>query len=120
MDQDKIKEYYSTEIEKNRLDLDYFKLEGIRTKEIIARFLKEKNLKIVDIGGGAGFYSFCLQALGHSVSLVDLSPKNIELANQYAASHGITLESCRIGDATQLAFPDNEFDIVLLMGPLYY
>jgi len=29
MDSDKIKEYYNKEIEKNRLDLDYFKLEGI-------------------------------------------------------------------------------------------
>ena len=120
MDQKKIKEYYNNEIEKNRLDLDYFKLEGIRTKEIIARFLTSKNLKIADIGGGAGFYSFWLQSLGHRVSLVDLSPKNIDLANQYATKHKLTLESCRIGDATHLTFPDNEFDIVLLMGPLYH
>ena len=120
MDQDKINEYYGNEIEKNRLDLDYFKLEGIRTKEITARFLKTKNLKIVDVGGGAGFYSFWLQSLGHRVSLVDLSPKNIDLANHYAAKHGTTLESCSIGDATHLTFSDNEFDIVLLMGPLYH
>src|SRR5258708_19023503 len=120
MDQDKIKEYYNVEIEKNRLDLDYFKLEGIRTKEIISRFLTTKSLKIVDVGGGAGFYSFWLQSLGHHVSLVDLSPKNIDLVNDYSAKHGVRLDSCSIGDATHLTFPDNEFDIVLLMGPLYH
>lgn len=120
MDRDKIKEYYHTEIEKNRLDLDYFKLEGVRTKEIIGRFLNTKHLKITDIGGGAGFYSFWLQSLGHRVSLVDLSPKNIDLANEYAATHGVALAFCGIGDATHLAFQDNEFDIALLLGPLYH
>lgn len=120
MDSDKIREYYNKGIEKERLDLDYFKLEGIRTKEIISRFLNTKDLKIVDIGGGAGFYSFWLQSLGHRVSLVDLSPKNIDLANEYTANHGVTLEFCSTGDATRLTFQDNEFDMALLLGPLYH
>jgi ubiquinone/menaquinone biosynthesis C-methylase UbiE len=120
MERDKIKDYYNNEIESNRLNLDYFKLEGIRTKEIITRFLISNNFNIIDIGGGAGFYSFWLQSLGHRVSLVDLSPKNIELANDYAAKNSIGLESCSIGDATQLKFPDNNFDIALLLGPLYH
>jgi ubiquinone/menaquinone biosynthesis C-methylase UbiE len=120
MDNNRIKEYYNTEIEKNRLGLDHFKLEGIRTKEIISRYLRGTNLNIIDIGGGAGFYSFWLQTSGHHVSLVDLSPKNIELANEEADRSGVNLESCFTGDATQLAFPDNRFDIALLMGPLYH
>ena len=120
MERDRIREYYNSEIEKNRLNHDYFKLEGIRTKEIIGRFLTAKNLNIVDIGGGAGFYAFWLQSLGHRVSLVDLTPKNIELAMNYAAENRMTLKSCAVGDARHLEFPDNEFDIALLLGPLYH
>src|SRR5687767_2527152 len=120
MHRDQIKKFYAGEMEKDRLDLDLFKLEGIRTKEIISRFLTRQNLNILDIGGATGFYSFWLQGLGHHVSLVDLSPRNIELAKEYSQQHGIDLEACETGEATDLKFPDNQFDLVLLMGPLYH
>jgi ubiquinone/menaquinone biosynthesis C-methylase UbiE len=120
MDQNRIREYYDKGIEKNRLNLEYFKLEGIRTREIITRYLDRPGLRIADIGGGAGFYAFWLQSLGHSVSMVDLSPGNIELAKEYAAKQNITLSSCQIGDARDIPFQDNEFDVVLLLGPLYH
>jgi ubiquinone/menaquinone biosynthesis C-methylase UbiE len=120
MDREKIKQYYSHPIEKDRLETDAFYLEGVRTKEIINRYLIKENLNIVDIGGGAGYYAFWLQALGHHVSLVDLSPKNVDLANEYAEKAGIRLTSCETGDATDLKFGDNQFDIALLLGPLYH
>lgn len=120
MDSDKIKQYYSSEIEKNRLELDFFMLEGIRTKEIISRYLSKDKMNILDIGGAAGYYSFWLQEKGHRVSLVDLSPKNIELANSYSLATGIQLAHCAIGDATDLNFKEAEFDLILLCGPLYH
>jgi len=40
MDRTKIQGYYAHEIEANRLELEGFKLEGIRAKEIIERYLK--------------------------------------------------------------------------------
>ena len=84
MERIKIKNFYAQEIEANRLEREAFKLEGIRTKEIIGRYLQKNNLEILDIGGGDGFYSFWLQSMGHRVSLIDLSPKNIELANAHS------------------------------------
>jgi len=39
MSREKIKEHYEKEVEKNRLELVFFKLEGIRSKEIISRYL---------------------------------------------------------------------------------
>jgi ubiquinone/menaquinone biosynthesis C-methylase UbiE len=120
MERNKIKQYYSHEIEKARLELDVFKLEGIRTKEIIDRFLLKDKMRIADIGGGAGYYAFWLQEKGHEVSLVDLSPKNIELVNKHAANTGIRLTSSEIGDATDLHFEKEQFDLVLLLGPLYH
>jgi 2-polyprenyl-3-methyl-5-hydroxy-6-metoxy-1,4-benzoquinol methylase len=94
MDEDRIREYYNKGIEKNRLNLNYFRLEGIRTREIVSRFLNRKGLKIADVGGGAGFYAFWLQSLGHSVSMIDFSPGNIDLAREHAAEQGIALTSC--------------------------
>lgn len=120
MDRNKIKEYYSSEIEKNRLDLEIFILEGIRTKEIISRYLVKDTMNILDIGGGAGYYSFWLHEKGHQVTLVDLSPKNIELARQYSSTTGIHLTGLQTGDATALDFKNEEFDLVLLCGPLYH
>ena len=120
MDRNKIKEYYASEIEKNRLNLEIFMLESIRTKEIISRYLVKNKMKIIDIGGGAGYYSFWLQEMGHQVTLVDLSPKNIELAKQHSLSTGIRLTSIQTGDATALDFKKEEFDLVLLCGPLYH
>jgi ubiquinone/menaquinone biosynthesis C-methylase UbiE len=120
MNRDKIKKFYSMEGEKDRLRLEFFKLEGIRTKEIISRFLSKKPMDIADIGGGAGFYAFWLQASGHKVSLIDISLKNIELANEYSQKTGIQLTKCETGDATQLDIPDEQFDMVLLLGPLYH
>jgi ubiquinone/menaquinone biosynthesis C-methylase UbiE len=120
MERDKIKAFYSNEMEKDRLEQELFKLEGIRTKEIISRCLSKKNMTIADIGGGAGFYAFWLQQSGHNVSLIDLTPKNIELANEYSKKTGIQLTNCRTGDATNLDIADEQFDIVLLLGPLYH
>lgn len=120
MNSDLVKTYYNSGIEKNRLNLDIFRLEALRTKEIIDKFLTKQALNILDVGGGAGFYSFWLTELGHNVSLVDLSPKNIELADEYAKQHQLSLQTCEIGDATYLNFPDDQFDIVLLLGPLYH
>ncbi len=120
MSREKIKEHYEKEVEKNRLELVFFKLEGIRSKEIISRYLHSKNMRIADIGGGAGFYAFWLQAMGHSVTMIDLTPRNIELANEYAQKTGTQLTKCQTGDATMLDLPDKQFDLVLLLGPLYH
>src|SRR5688572_25033646 len=120
MGRDKIKDYYSQEVEANRLELEPFKLEGIRTKEIIDRYLQNDTMEILDIGGGAGYYSFWLQEKGHHVTLVDLSSTNISLAKKHSETCGLFLTKMEIGDATSLPFTNNQFDLVLLLGPLYH
>jgi 2-polyprenyl-3-methyl-5-hydroxy-6-metoxy-1,4-benzoquinol methylase len=120
MTREQIKEFYSHGMESNRLETEEFKLEGLRTKEIIGRYLTENNLNILDIGGGAGYYSYWLAGKGHQVSLVDLSPGNIELVRKHAKNSGISLKKFETGDAVSLNFPDGQFDVVLLMGPLYH
>ena len=120
MERDNIKDFYAQEVEANRLELELFKLEGIRTKEIIERYLQAGNLEVLDIGGGAGYYSFWLQGKGHNVTLVDLSPANIELARKHATATGTALKGMETGDAVRLGFSENQFDLVLMLGPLYH
>jgi ubiquinone/menaquinone biosynthesis C-methylase UbiE len=120
MERDQIKKFYAHEIEANRLESEWFKLEGIRTKEIIERYLNKDKLEILDIGGGAGYYSFWLHEKGHNVTLIDLSPKNIELVQKNSAATGRKLKKVEIGDAVNLNISDEQFDIVLMLGPLYH
>lgn len=56
MERKTIIDFYAMDIEADRLETDLFKLEGIRTKEIIERYIQKDNLEILDVGGGAGFY----------------------------------------------------------------
>jgi ubiquinone/menaquinone biosynthesis C-methylase UbiE len=121
MSKDKIIQYYTSGIEKNRFALDYFALEGFRTKSIIKRYVRDKqHLKIADIGGGTGYYAHWLQEMGHEVTLVDLTPENIHLAKSISAEKNIKLREYLVGDATNLPLPAESFDLVLLMGPLYH
>lgn len=120
MGNSEIVEYYNRGFEKDRLFVDYFQLERVRSMEIIKRYLNKQNMNIVDIGGGTGFYSFWLAEQGHNVHLIDLAPKNIEIAIEHSKETGINLNSIKLGDATKLDYNDGSFDIALLFGPLYH
>lgn len=118
MDKDIIRSYYAGGVEKERLHID--KLEGLRSKEIIQRYLPASPIDIIDIGGATGYYSFWLQQLGHRVTLFDLTPENIDSANEYAKQSGIQLTNALVGDATGMKIADEQFDMALLFGPLYH
>lgn len=117
---DEIIEYYNSGIESNRLSLGPFKLEFERTKEIILRYLKKTPSKILDIGGGMGAYSFWLSDMGHEVHLLDLVPVNIESAKKYSNESSRILWSFNVGNACDLKFESNYFDVVLMFGPMYH
>jgi ubiquinone/menaquinone biosynthesis C-methylase UbiE len=76
--------------------------------------------RVLDCGGGPGRYSIELAQRGYDVTLFDLSPECLRLAQSKAAEAGGQL-CFEQGTATDLArFADNTFDAVLLMGPLYH
>lgn len=113
-----VKNFYLNYNEDNRMVKN--KLEYIRCKEIIFRYLKKKDMSILDNGGATGAYSFWLAEKGHKVSLLDFVPKHIEIANKVEKEKGLKLDSTIVGDARKLPFNENYFDLVLLMGPLYH
>lgn len=75
--------------------------------------------KILDVGAGAGEYSLYFARQGYSVSALELSERNLSVF-QEKISDG-TPVALSAGNARDLSrYPDDHFDIVLLLGPLYH
>lgn len=93
-------------------------VEHTRTQELIRQRLAP-GARVLDVGGATGVHAAPLAADGYDVLLVDPVPDQVARA----AEHG-TFEA-RVGDARDLAgaglgLGDDEFDAVLLLGPLYH
>ena len=118
-DYSEMQDFYENRYDENKR-MGRNPLEYLRCKEIIGRYLGGEKLKIVDIGGATGAFSFWLAEKGHIVSLLDYTPSHIEQAEEKSASGSIKLHACDCGDARNLPYADEKFDMVLLMGPLYH
>ncbi len=124
---EKIKNYYKHFDEKNRLKNDNSgKLEFLLTMDILEKNLPtltaEAEISILDLGGGAGAYSFPLAKKGYKVTLADLSETLLSQAKKQKEEDKVqNLVSCDQVNATDLCcYKDNSFDVVLLFGPLYH
>ncbi|HJS54271.1 MAG TPA: methyltransferase domain-containing protein [Chitinophagaceae bacterium] len=106
-------------METDRLGQHVFQLEKIRAQEIILRYLKP-SMTIADIGGATGAYSFWLHDMGHGVHLLDAAEFHIEAATKISITENKQLVSIALGNATKLPYDNDQFDIVLLFGPLYH
>ncbi len=130
-DFEKIKNYYKHFDEKNRLQNDNSgKLEFLMTMGILEKNLPQVNagggaadgVSILDLGGGAGAYSFPLAKKGYKVTLADLSEVLLAQAKKQKEEDKVqNLIACDQVNATDLScYKDNSFDVVLLFGPLYH
>lgn len=81
-------------------------------QEILSKLPPAKQLHILDIGCGAGFFGILLGRSGHRVTGVDLTPEMIEAARALAAAENSSAEFA-VMDAEQLAFAANSFDAVI-------
>ncbi len=128
-DFNKVKHYYSHFDEKNRLRNDNSgKFEYLMTMQILEKYLPAVDavsgnaISILDLGGGAGVYSFPLAKAGYQVTLADLSEDLLALAKKQKEEDGVkNLISCDLVNATDLSqYKAEQFDVVLLFGPLYH
>ncbi len=94
-------------------------IESQRTLELLGRVLPEPPARILDVGGGPGHYARRLAADGYEVHLIDPVPRHVEQASRPEGGLAVP-ESSRLGDARRLDHPDDAFDAVLLLGPLYH
>ena len=89
------------------------------TTHMMDRYIKPGDT-ILDIGGGPGHYSIHYAKKGCGVTLLDLSDENVRFAKKKARQYRVRITAMQ-GDALDLSrFPDDLFDIVFLMGPLYH
>ena len=69
----------------------------------------------VEVGCGSGVISAALGRMGAKTSLVDKSPKALDFARKHFEKNGITAEF-HLQDATDMKFPDGNFDVVWNAG----
>ena len=116
---DEVFDHYEREVdESRRLFRGLNELELVRTREIVERHLPSGHVRVLDVGGGTGVYARWLAEAGHQVDLVDLMPHHVAAANALA-DEGLAVQA-RTGDARLLTEPDDSYDVVLLLGPLYH
>ncbi|MGD2248102.1 MAG: class I SAM-dependent methyltransferase [Candidatus Methanofastidiosia archaeon] len=119
MDTPDIKQYYDQD-PKNEWDrLTNNKMEFAVTIKAFDEFFPSPPATVLDIGGGPGRYSIALAEKGYTVTLADISQNSLVFAQKKAAEAKIPLEYVHT-TCTDLPFPDNVFDVILVMGPLYH
>lgn len=87
-------------------------LEFERTQEIIRAHIPSGS-RVLDVGGGSGVHATALADAGYDVELIEPVPSHVEQARVRGVA-------ASIGDARELAYADDAFDAVLLLGPLYH
>ena len=93
--------------------------EFLLTCRMLDRYIKPED-KVLDIGGGPGRYSLYLAEKKCDVTLFDLSSENTRFANEQAIKQGLTIKTI-VGNALDAdALVDEQFDHILLMGPMYH
>ena len=93
-------------------------MEYITTMEYIHRYAT-KGAKILEIGAGTGRYSISLAKEGFNITAVELVEHNLDILKANSGDLD-NLQSYQ-GDALDLSrFRDSEFDITLVLGPMYH
>ena len=73
------------------------RLEYLRTRELLARYLPPAPVTILDVGGGAGVYALPLAREGYSVHLIDPVPLHVDQARGIKLTTGFSPRQRRSG-----------------------
>lgn len=111
-------DFYNNYDENNRLVLKHGTVEFLTTMRYIEKYIRPV-ARVLEIGAGTGRYSHALARQGYTVDAVELVEHNIKIFRQHTQpDEKITVTQ---GNALDLsAFSDNQYDITLLLGPLYH
>ncbi|VIF59209.1 methyltransferase [Clostridioides difficile] len=111
-------DFYNTYDEDSRLALKHGMVEFLTTMHYINKYIKSGDC-VLEIGAATGRYSHTLARQGYDVDAVELVEHNIEVFRKNTQSNeNISITQ---GNAMDLSiFPDNKYDITLLLGPLYH
>lgn len=76
------------------------------------RLPKDRPLRVLDVGTGAGFFAILLAGMGHQVTGIDMSGDMLHEAKQNAMASGVSVKFQKM-DAQVLSFADDSFDVVI-------
>jgi len=109
--------HYSNYDEDNRL-ASKRAVEFLTTMHYIEKYIKPDD-RVLEIGAATGRYSHALARQGYTVDAIELVEHNIEIFRKNT-QEGENI-SITQGNAMDLSiFPDNQYDITLLLGPMYH
>ena len=111
-------DHYSHYDEDSRLASKHGQVEFLTTMHYVERYIKP-GARVLEIGAGTGRYSHALARRGYAVDAVELVGHNIDVFRKNTRpTENVTITQ---GNALDLsAFPDDRYDITLLLGPLYH
>ena len=79
-DDDDVIAHYEAVPDHDRITTGLGQLELLRTQEVIRRHLGPAPRDILDVGGGTGVHAAWLVGDGHRVHLLDVSPRQVRMA----------------------------------------
>ena len=114
---DYLKKYYESYDEEGRLISKHGMVEYLTTMKYVEKYLKP-DMRVLEIGAATGRYSHALARKGYRVDAVELIERNIEIFRQNTMEgEPVTITQ---GNAMELSFESNTYDITLLLGPMYH
>jgi ubiquinone/menaquinone biosynthesis C-methylase UbiE len=112
-----LENFYSNYDEDGRLASRHGSVEYLTTMRYIERYLRP-GMKVLEIGAATGRYSHSLARMGYQVDALELVQHNIDIFRKNTQpGEQVTI---RQGDARELPFEDECYDITLLLGPMYH
>jgi SAM-dependent methyltransferase len=125
-DNQDIREYYNADAEYEDRRLEEHQLERDLTRRYLETYLPPVNLpqagRVLEIGAATGAYTLWLAQRGYHVLAVDLSEQELAYSRKRLEAAGLADRvAYRVDDARWLEqVPEKNFEVVLLMGPLYH
>lgn len=117
-EEERVKALYEIFDEESRLSSKATRVEFLTTIRQIEKYLRP-GMKILDLGAGTGEYSLYFAEKGYEVTAVELVEKHVNRIKEKKRI-GMNLQVFQ-GNVLDLSdFKDNEYDIVLCLGPLYH
>ena len=116
-----IQDMYNNALETEHERLERHQLEHDLTWRYFERYLPASG-SILEVGAATGRYTLTLAQRGYRITAMDFSEKLLARCQQRLTEAGFHQNvTFLVGDARNLsAMLNQEFDVVLLMGPLYH